>query len=190
MGISALASQALSAPPYLVSFLVVLLTAFLSDRYANRSKFVIFHAVFGGCGYAMIAIAGYYEAGVWWRYAGVYPASAGFFSAITIIITWTINNQDSDSKRGTGVALLNAIGQLGPLLGTRLYPEIDRPYYVRGMSVCAGFMFFVGILALLLRTILMRENKRRCLEEEKGGGEREPFVDRGVRRPKPFMNML
>ena len=99
-----------------------------------------------------------------WRYLGVYPAAAGFFSAITIIITWTINNQDSDEKRGTGVAMLNLLGQFGPLVGTRLYPDSDKPYYVKGMSVCSAFMFFVAILAYFLRWRLARENEERGIE--------------------------
>ena len=160
MGYSNLAAQGLSAPPYLAAFLIVLLTAFLSDHYRSRSTFVIFHALLGTCGYLMIAVAGWREASIAWRYAGIFPASAGFFSAITIIITWTINNQDSDSKKGTGVAMLNLIGQLGPLVGTRLYPDSDGPYYVRGFSICAGFMFGVFVLSLGLRVVLSRENRK------------------------------
>lgn len=90
----------------------------------------------------------------------MYAASAGFFSAITIIITWTINNQETDSKKGTGMVMLNIIGQLGPLLGTRLYPDSDKPYYVKGMSVCAGFMLLVFVLSWILRAILARENAK------------------------------
>jgi hypothetical protein len=50
------------------------------------------------------------------------------------------------------------LGQIGPLVGTKLYPDSDRPYYVRGMSVCAGFMALVAVLALALRIYLAREN--------------------------------
>ncbi|KAI9821665.1 MAG: hypothetical protein M1827_002246 [Pycnora praestabilis] len=161
MGYSSVRSQALSAPPYLIAFFVVILTAFLSDRYRSRSTFVCFHALLGAAGYTLVALAGRFEWGTGWRYAGVYPATAGFFSAITIIITWTINNQDSDSKKGMGITLLNLIGQCGPLLGTRLYPDSDKPYYVKGMSICAGFMLFVFVLSLVLRFSLSRENRHR-----------------------------
>lgn len=82
----------------------------------------------------------------------------GFFSAIKIILAWTINNQSTDSKRGTGVAMLKIIGQLGPLIGTHLYPESDGPYYVKRMSICAGFMAAVGVLSLALWYILARNN--------------------------------
>jgi hypothetical protein len=107
------------------------------------------------------------------------------------VVTWTINNQDSDSKKGTGVAMLNVIGQLGPLLGTRLYPDSDKPYYVRGMSVCAGFMFLVFILAVVLRFILARENAKSLKaydlitstrsQEEEGLVDGEAFTDESAR---------
>ena len=171
MGYSTLAAQALCAPPYLVAFGVVLYTAYLSDRYRHRSAFLCLHAGLGSLGYAMLAIAGWRRWGIGWRYAGIYLAASGFFSAITIIITWTLNNQDSDSKKGTGVALLNVIGQLGPLVGTRLYPDEDRPYFVRGMSICAVFMILVGVLSLGLRYVLMRENTRRDVAYSRVNGE-------------------
>lgn len=159
MGNSALRSQALSAPPYLLAFCVVLLSAHLSDRYRNRSYFILFHALLAASGYAMIAVAGGLNASAAWRYAGVYPATMGFFSAITIIITWTLNNQDSATAKGTGIAMLNFIGQLGPLVGVHLYPESEGPYYVKGMAICACFMAAVGALAMSLRIVLTAKNR-------------------------------
>jgi MFS family permease len=159
MGHSVLVSQALSAPPYLLSFLAVILTAYLSDRTKTRSSFVIFHALLSAFGYGFIALAGHFHLSNWWRYAGFYPAAIGFFSVITIIITWTINNQESESKQGTGFAMLQLIGQCGPLLGTRLYPAWDAPLYTHGMTICAGAMIVVAFLAILLRIYLSRKNK-------------------------------
>lgn len=160
MGHSVLVSQALSAPPYLVSFVVVIITAYLSDRRQSRAYFVIFHALLSGFGYGFMALAGARGWSHWWRYVGIYPAAIGFFSVITIIITWTINNQESESKQGTGFAILQLIGQCGPLVGTRLYPTKDAPLYTSGMSVCAGAMVFVAFLALILRWYLGRLNRR------------------------------
>lgn len=162
MGYSSISSQALSAPPFLLAFVVVLLTAKASDRLATRSPFVCFHAFLAFMGYTLIAIGGSLQWSNTFRYLCVYPAAAGFFSAITIIITWVMNNQESNAKKGTGMTILNLIGQMGPLLGTRLYPDGDKPYYVRGMSVCAIAMLLVLAMSLLLRAVLIRENRRRA----------------------------
>ena len=70
------------------------------------------------------------------------------------------DNQGSDTRRGVGIALLNTIGQCGPLLGTNVFPDADEPRYIRGFSICAAFIFFNGLLALVLRTLLVWENKK------------------------------
>ena len=192
MGYTALKSQALSAPPYLVAFITVLISAYLSDFYRSRSTFVIFHALLAAAGYASMAIAGSLKASPKWRYAGVYPASMGFFSVVTIIITWTINNQDSDSKKGTGIALLNYIGQLGPLVGVHLYPDRDQPYYVPGMAICALFMTAVAVLAYGLRRILIARNQKMIEYQSLDTSEDEQGVASNDRNhdEKKFVFML
>jgi hypothetical protein len=52
------------------------------------------------------------------------------------------------------------IGQCGPILGTRLFPSTEGIFYVKGMAVCAAFMFFNALLALVLRTFLDWQNKQ------------------------------
>jgi len=71
-----------------------------------------------------------------------------------------MNNQGLDTKRGTGIAILNLVGLCGPLLGTRVYPANDSPYYRLGMWVCAAFMLFNSLLAFGLRCLLVWENKQ------------------------------
>ncbi|KAF2432591.1 putative MFS transporter [Tothia fuscella] len=194
MGWSGTTSQALSAPPYLISFFTVLLTAYLSDKTRSRSTFIIMHALLACGGYSLMFVAGTFGLPSWIRYLGVYPATAGFFSCVTLIITWTLNNQETDSGKGTGVALLQYFGQCGPLLGTRLYPESDGPLYLKGMAVCAGFMALVGVLAWVLRMVLEKENSTRRLKALTGvdglGGEDVELLDGRERRDKEFYFIL
>jgi hypothetical protein len=86
-----------------------------------------------------------------------------------ILLQLLVNNQETDSKKGTGMAIMNLIGQIGPLVGTSIFPEEDGPWYVKGMSTCAGFMLLVGILAAVLRWVLIRENKK--ARDGSSGGE-------------------
>lgn len=188
MGFDRLSSQGLSAPPFLFAFVVVLLTAFLSDKYKSRSVPMMIHALLAMCGYLVLTIAGVTKLeshAV--RYLAVYPICAGFFSAVTIIITWTVNNQPSDEGKGTGIAVLNVVGQMGPLVGTRLYPDAEGPYYVKGMSICAGAMGMVIILAFALRLVLIRENKRSSVRWKEAEGE---GLVGGDARTKEFVYMI
>ncbi len=77
-----------------------------------------------------------------------------------------MNNQESNAKKGTGMTILNIIGQCGPLLGTRLYPDRDGPFYIKGMSVCAIAMLLVLALSILLRVVLILENKKTAASDK------------------------
>ncbi|ORY65074.1 major facilitator superfamily domain-containing protein [Pseudomassariella vexata] len=160
MGHTALESQALSVPPYLISFGTVLLTAHLSDRR---------------------------------QYLAVYPAAIGFFNVVVLIIAWSINNQPSESRQGGGFALLQVVGQCGPLVGVRLYPKSAAPYYEKGMTICAGAMLGVAVLAVSLRFVLVWQNWRLDRKEKgMGGNDTEEVMGlvgkkKGERRGFRFM---
>lgn len=156
MGFSAINAQGLTAPPFFLSFLITIITPYIADRTQQRGIMLIILTIIGGVGYVILAAAKSVGA----RYFGVFMAAAGIFPAIANILPWVLNNQGSDTRRGAGIILLNLIGQCGPLLGTRLYPSSERPFYVKGQSVCAAFMFFTTFLVITLRMLLVWENKR------------------------------
>ncbi|KND87861.1 putative transporter [Tolypocladium ophioglossoides CBS 100239] len=190
MGHSAVASQALSAPPYLVAFVVVLFTAHMSDRLRARAVPIVLHALASALGYGALALAETLHLPPFLRYMAVYPAAIGFFNVVTLIIAWSINNQASQTRQGGGFALLQLIGQCGPLVGTRLYPDREAPYYSRGMLACGCAMFSVAVLALVLRAYLQYQNRRMDRSEEKQAadgttGEQEELVGLGRRKRAP-----
>ncbi|KAL2177133.1 major facilitator superfamily domain-containing protein [Thermothelomyces heterothallicus CBS 202.75] len=181
MGHSPPAAQALSAPPYLLAFLAVLATAYASDAARARAPFLIAHALASAAGYAVLALAhppspsssssssssSSGPAMLAVRYLAVYPAAIGFFNVVVLTVAWSVNNQRGGAaRRGAGFALLQAVGQCGPLVGTRLYPDRDAPYYARGMTVCAAAMVAVALLAAGLRWWLGRWNRRWDREEQ------------------------
>lgn len=162
MGFSAINAQGLTAPPFFLSFLVTITTAYIADRTQQRGLMLMVLTVVGGTGYVILAAA----TSVGARYFGVFMAAAGIFPAIANILPWVLNNQGSDTRRGAGIVLLNVVGQCGPLLGTRLYPADEGPFYVKGQAVCAAFMFFTTLLVVVLRTLLAWENRK--LDKEYG----------------------
>jgi len=148
-------AQGLSAPPYFIAFLITILSSYIADRTRQRGITIIVLSLVGTIGYILLAATTSLAP----RYLGVFLAASGVFPAIANILPWVLNNQGSDTKRGAGIAILNIVGQCGPLLGTRLYPTNEGPYYKKGMWVCAAFMIFNAALALVLRTLLVWENK-------------------------------
>ncbi|KFH48738.1 putative transporter -like protein [Hapsidospora chrysogenum ATCC 11550] len=198
MGHDNLKAQALSAPPYLAAFVFVLLTAHLSDRLRARTLPIVFHALASAAGYAVLAFAESWHLPPLIRYLAVYPAAIGFFNVVTLLIAWAINNQSGPSRQGGGFALLQFVGQCGPLVGTRLYPDRDGPFYTPGMRTCAIAMLAVALLAAVLRFYLQYWNRRLDRQEHEMESGRTAFEEEGLvssgRRTKksaePFRYML
>ncbi|EPE25325.1 MFS general substrate transporter [Glarea lozoyensis ATCC 20868] len=181
MGFTRLTAQALTAPPYFLAFLLVILTTYIADRTQQRGLTILILSLVATVGYILLATTSSTAP----RYVGVFLAAAGVFPAIGNILPWVLNNQGSDTRRGMGIAMLNLIGQCGPLLGTRVYPSNEGPYYRKGMWVCAGFMAFNALLALGLRALLAWENGRLDAKYGRGGegmeGEEGVGVEDGGR---------
>lgn len=167
MGFSAASAQGMTAPPYLLAFAVCIGTTYLADRTRQRAAVIAGLSLVGTVGYVVLATA----EGVATRYAALFMAAAGVFPAIANILPWVLNNQGTDAKRGLGIAMLNVVGQCGPLLGTRMFPAGEAPYYRRGMAVCAGFMGVNALLAGVLRWYFVRENRKMEREEEERAAE-------------------
>lgn len=191
MGHGVVESQALSAPPYFLAFLIVLATAHLSDMSRSRAIPIIFHAASSAAGYGVLALAEALSLAPMVRYAAVYPAAIGFFNVVVLTIAWTVNNQKSESRQGGGFAMLQTVGQCGPLVGTRLYPDREAPFYTRGMGACAGAMLAVTILAIILRLYLgylnrwMDRNETLKGEDAIVEEEEEELVGSSVRKRTP-----
>jgi MFS family permease len=124
MGYSSVNAQGLTAPPYFAAFLCCVLAAWLSDRYGKRGYIIATSATIGAVGYLLLAvIQDEHKTGA--RYTGVWLAACGVFPALSINMTWLLNNQGGDPKRGAGLALLATIGQCSSFVSSPLFPTTD-----------------------------------------------------------------
>ncbi|KAI5785573.1 major facilitator superfamily domain-containing protein, partial [Peziza echinospora] len=172
MGYTSITTQLLTFPPYLLSFLLVILTTLLSDRHLTRSPFILLHAATAFLGYLFLSLPpAYLNPPLWLRYLAIYPICVGVFSCVALVIPWTINNQKTATGRGTGMVLMGMVGQLGPLVGVRLFPKREAPGYEVGMGWCAMAMVVVMGLTGGLRWVLVRENGKRGGRGGSGGAE-------------------
>ncbi|GAO13544.1 hypothetical protein UVI_02015820 [Ustilaginoidea virens] len=165
MGYSSVNAQGLSAPPYLVAFLSALMTTYVADGTQQRGLMLAATSLVGGIGYVLLATVETLAV----RYFAVFLAAAGVFSTIPNILSWTLNNQGSDTRRGASLVLINVVGQCGAVMSSRIYPNEEGPRYVKGHSVCAAFMFFAVILALVLRCLLVWDNNRLAQKQQDAG---------------------
>jgi MFS family permease len=122
MGYNSINAQGLTAPPYFAAFLLCVVVSFVSDRYGMRGYIVAGSATVGMIGYLLLTLVTDLE-NTGPRYLGVWLACCGIFPAISINITWLLNNQGGDSKRGAGLAILAIVGQCSSFVSSAVFPK-------------------------------------------------------------------
>jgi MFS family permease len=170
MGYTSLRAQAFSAPPYVGAFVIALLLVYISDRTDIRGCFIVLAAVISAVGYLILAIVEDNST----RYGAVWLVVIGLFSFIPLAYSWLLANTLGESKKGLALVMFGAIGQCGPILGTKLFPATQAPYYRHGMWVSTGVILLGLVITLVTLVVFWRINRRRdaemnrLYEDEKG----------------------
>ncbi|KAF2167277.1 hypothetical protein M409DRAFT_66280 [Zasmidium cellare ATCC 36951] len=152
---SQIQSNGLSAPPYVLCFIVVIVLCWLSDYFKVRGPFVAFAALVSAVGFIINATTDTTAP----RYASVF-LSVWIFTSVALLLAWTANMHATESRRGGGYTILATIGQCGPLLGTNVFPSSEKPYYRKGMWISAAMCLMVAVLAGVLSLWIIWENRK------------------------------
>lgn len=121
MGYDSINAQGLTAPPYLGAFITSMIAAWFSDRFGQRGWLLSFCASIGTVGYALLAT----QTGTGVRYLGIWLGCCGAFPALAINMTWMLNNNAGDTKRGVGMSMLAIIGQCSSFVASTVFPNSD-----------------------------------------------------------------
>ena len=187
MGYDSVQAQGLTAPPYFGAFLSSILVAWLSDRYGSRGWILAISASVATVGYALLAT----QTGTAVRYVAIWLTSCGVFPALAINMTWMLNNNAGDTKKGIGMSLLAIIGQCSSFLASFMYPNsaayvhflssdpsedlplkyrhsygltYNRPYFIKGTAIGCGLTGIIVPVGLVLHFSYAAENRRRDRE--------------------------
>jgi peptidoglycan/LPS O-acetylase OafA/YrhL len=153
---STLTSNGLSAPPYLLCFIFIIIVAYVSDRLHIRGPIAAFFAFVASIGYLIVVLT----EGVATRYFGIFLVVL-IFVTVAVNLVWNANTNENESKRAGGLWLIMTVGQCGTLLGTNMFPASEGPTYHKGMWIGFAFSMLAGILCSTLSFLLWRENRRR-----------------------------
>jgi MFS family permease len=122
MGYNSVDAQGLTAPPYLGAFITSVIVAWLSDRFGNRGWLLAGSASISTIGYALLVT----QHGTSVRYLAIWLTSCGIFPALAINMTWMLNNNAGDTKKGIGMSILAIIGQCSSFLASFMFPNSDE----------------------------------------------------------------
>lgn len=89
-----------------------------------------------------------------------------------IIVSWVANSFPRPLvKRSASIAIANMFGNTATIYGSYMYPASTGPRYIPGGSTNAAVCLVVAGLALLLRFLHKRENKKLERAEQAALGE-------------------
>lgn len=158
LGYSESRSQLMSVPPFAVSFVVMLVTAYISDRYRSRGLVACGCAIMGMIGFVLFYVAEPDQNSL--KYGSLFLSVSGVYSTIPPLSAWQSNNSEGHYRRACAIALGFVASNLGGILSTWLFPSSEKPRYRTGtlLSLC----FCVGmVLTISLNLIWLKFANRR-----------------------------
>jgi len=145
LGYSASRSQLMSVPPFVVAFIVMLVTAYISDKYCARGLVAIGCALMGMIGFILFYVADPLQTSL--KYGSLFISISGAYSTLPPLSAWQSNNSECHYRRASSIAIGFISSNLGGILSTWLFPQKEKPGYhtgtLVGLTFCAGLVITV-----------------------------------------------
>ncbi|KAI0764538.1 MFS general substrate transporter [Trametes elegans] len=159
LGYKGTKAQLMSVPPFAVSAVLSIITAFLSDRFGSRGITAIFFATVALAGFSVFYASFVNDV----RYGALFLLVPGTYCIGPPLGTWMANNSAPLIRRATALALLPIATNVGAILSTWLLGAISpAPRYTS--ATITLLVFQIGIILAAGANIawLSYENRRKA----------------------------
>jgi hypothetical protein len=126
----------MSAPPFAVGAIFVIIVGIVSDSRKLRGPIIIGCALVGITGYVVLYVAPPNKPGL--SYAGIVIASVGIFPALPVALVWGGGSAGGDIKRGVSLAMTIGIANLGGLVANSIFTMLEL---TAGFRICSSFVY-------------------------------------------------
>lgn len=162
MGYSTTQAQLLSAPPYVAGALSALIAGKWSDRVNRRMPFIAVPGALILVGYSMmLSLNGAISDNAGMAWPALIIIMVGIYPIQPATQAWNANNIAPSRRRAVAVALTNAVGSAGGVVGSFMYPESPKKY-VTGFGLSLALGGYAMLAALLLEWSYMVSNARKA----------------------------
>lgn len=169
LGFPRIQTLLLTVPVWFLAWIIACGTTWSADRFKDRSYHVIAASLLSAVGNVLVAASS--NTGV--RFFGMFLMPIGTVSAFPIMTAWIANSFIRPLvKRASAIAICNAFANTASAYGSFMYPATDEPQYLPGSLGNAGVCVVAALLALVLRLVHKRENKK--LERAEAEGIADP----------------
>ncbi|KAH7311438.1 major facilitator superfamily transporter [Stachybotrys elegans] len=166
LGYNTTTTLLLTAPPWMWACVISLPNAWHADKTGER----FFHYF----GPAALCIVGYIismtTSTTGPRYFAMFLMTTGFASGF-VMLAWISNTIPRPAaKKAAAIALVNAMGNIGSIPGSYIWPARFGPLYVQSFGAEIGILGLACCSAFTLRTYLKRLNAKMDAREAAGAG--------------------
>jgi hypothetical protein len=185
LGYSTVVTNLLSVPPNCVGFLVLLVVAYSSDRFRERTYHIVFSLLLSMVGLIMLAALDMVNSrGV--AYFACFLVAAGAYIPSCLVHSWHNNNNLNENSRAANTGFLVGLGNLGGILSAATFRTEYAPKYAPCLiataccnAVCIVFTLWLGVWMKRHNVLLNREQGIMLKPEdvdtsELEGGEKDP----------------
>lgn len=159
LGYENLQAQLMTVPPYVVAYVVSILTAWSSDYFNARALHSAVLSTIGAIGFLASALlpADAYHA----RYGCLIVAASGAFSCIPPLLGWLSSNMHSTAAAGLAIALNVSWGAPGQIVGVWIYKANEKKKgYPTGHWTNFAMLIMVAVGCVGLRFYYQWRNKK------------------------------
>lgn len=161
LGYSTTVTLLMSAPPWIFASICTLIGAWHADKTGE----LFFHQTAWWwvvmVGY-VISLSTMATAG---RYFSLFLMTTGY-CGFTLTLVWVANAiPRPPAKRSVAMGLVNGFGNLGNVMGSYIWKANWSPQYHQSMIIALCALALASFLSLVIRWMLVRENKRMEREE-------------------------
>lgn len=149
----------MTVPPYACAFVLMFLASWHSDRRKERGRHiaVLMTVTFIAC--ALLATLP--ESQLRGKYACVCIAVSCVYATYPPTHAWTANNFGNETKRAVGMGYYTALGNLGGIAGSFIYPTTEAPQFQEGHFICMALSLATALLAISNSLVLAAVNRHR-----------------------------
>ncbi len=159
MGFTNVKAQLMTAPPYVVAFVMVFVVGYLSDRFRSCSGIMVINSVVAAIGNLMLVLVPAHHNNV--RYGATFLTISGILSGVTLSVGNITGNCCGDIKKAIATGLFQAFGSTMGVATGYLFPQKDGPSYQTGFWTLFACTCFTGVGSAVVTVLNVRENRRR-----------------------------
>ncbi|VDC00197.1 unnamed protein product [Peniophora sp. CBMAI 1063] len=173
LGFNTTISLLLAAPPWILSTIVTMISAYHADRTGER----YFHLAVPWWGVIVGYIIGLSTMATGGRYVSLFLMACGY-AGFALTAVWVSNAVPRPpAKRAAAIGIVNGFGNIGNLIGSFTWKAEWGPDYHPSMWISLGALILTSVLGLVVRYMLIAENRQLEREELADPATRERIED-------------